>query len=130
MKLYRDYELNREAFQLDFKDCSDFLLRDILIDGSRAFLCAMDGLVDVLQMNETVTEPLLHAVLSADTPQQKLELIKQCAVGAIEMNDAETFEDCYFFLMSGFAVLVIEGVRSAVAFGVQGWNRQIGRAHV
>lgn len=124
MKLYKDYELNREAFQIDFKDCSDFLMRDILIDGCRAFVCVMDGLVDTLQLNETVMEPLLRSKLDFETPQEHLALLKQCTVGAPEMNDAETFEDCYFFLMSGFAVLLLEGVRSAVVFGVQGWNRR------
>ena len=124
MKLYGDFELNLEAFRADFKDCSDFLLREVEVNGKRAFFCAMDGLVDSLQLNEAVIEPVLKSRLSFGTDIEHMEKIKSCVIGAIEMSEAETFEDSWFYLSSGFALFVLEGCRYALALAVQGWSRR------
>ncbi len=124
MYLYSDFELNREAFKSDFSDCSDFLLREAEVNKRRAFFCVMDGLVDSLQLSEAVTEPILKSSLSFTSDNEHLEKIKRCAVGSLEINEAETFEDCYFYLMSGFLVFCLEGCKTALAFGVQGWSRR------
>ena len=124
MNLYGDFELNLEAFKADFKDCSDFLLREVKVSGKKAFFCAMDGLVDSLQLNEAVIEPILKSNLSFETDVEHMQKIKESVIGAIEMNDAETFEDCRFYLSSGFALFFLEGCKSAVALAVQGWSRR------
>lgn len=124
MRLYEDYELNFEAFKADFKDCSDFLLREVEINGERAFFCAMDGLINSVQLSHMVTGPILSRRLEFDTPEEHFELIKKCVAGSMEMNEAETFEDCWFFIMSGFSMLCLDGCRKALVFGVQGWTRR------
>ena len=46
-----DYEINKLKFKDDFRDCSDFLLKEIEIGDKRAFVSVMDGLVDSLQLD-------------------------------------------------------------------------------
>ena len=125
MKYLTDnYEINRDKFKADFADCSDFLLREAEVDGERAFFCAMDGLVDSLQLSQLVTQPILTAALSFSTPQEHLEKIKKCVVGAVEMSEADTFEDAYYYMMCGFLLFYLEGNRRALVFGVQGWTKR------
>ncbi|MBQ9227563.1 MAG: spore germination protein [Eubacterium sp.] len=123
--LSRDYTINLNVFRSDFQDCSDFLLQEITVSGGRAFLCVMDGLVDSLQLAKAVTVPLQHCVLEEDDGDARLDALRQTVIAAPEMNTANTFDDCYFFLMSGFAVLVTEDCATALAVGVQGWNSRM-----
>jgi spore germination protein KA len=122
--LSREYEITRDIFNDDFKDCSDFLLREVKIDGERGFFAVMDGLVDSLQLSQMVTKPILSSKLDFENPQEHYSLIKECVVGSVELNEAETFEDCYYFLMSGFAIFYLDGYSKALALGIQGWSKR------
>ena len=119
-----DYTVNKNVLQSEFADCSDFLLRELTVGDDRALLCAMDGLVDSLQTAKAVTGPLLGAFPQGDTPHERLEAIKKSVVGSVELNETNTFEDCFFFLMSGFAVFILDGCGRALALGAQGWTRR------
>lgn len=124
MLLYSEYALNLEAFKAEFRDCSDFLIREININEQRALVMAMDGLIDSLQLNQLIMAPLLRIPLEFSSPVEHFEAIKSSVVGAIEMSEAESFEDAEFFLMSGFAVLILDGCNKALAMGIQGWARR------
>lgn len=122
--LVPDYEITRDIFNDDFKDCSDFLLREAVVNGEKAFFAAMDGLVDSLQVAQMITSPILARKVDFDSPAHHFELIKNSIVGSVEMNEAETFEDCYYFLMSGFVIFYLSGTGKALALGVQGWSKR------
>ena len=124
MKIFDDYELTRDWLKSDFANCSDFLLREVDVAGRRALFCAMDGLVDCVALSHMVTEPLLADSASFDSASQQYEHLKTSVLCAAEMNDAETFEDVEFFLMSGFAAVYLDGCPRFIVLGVQGWNRR------
>lgn len=122
--LTNDYDINRDIFKCDFKDCSDFLLREVVIDERRAFFCAFDGLIDSLQLSSLVTTPILFSEIEAKTPQEHFEKIKTQSVCCAEMKEVETFEDSRFYMMSGFALFYLEGCSKALVMGVQGWSKR------
>lgn len=124
MNFYDDLELNRLTLEDDFKDSSDFLLKEIVTGSNKAIVCAMDGLIDSLQLSQMIMSPLLECKRKFDFPDEQLEYIKTEAVHCIEQNTVETFEDAYYFLSSGFAAVIIDGCKKALAFGVQGWTRR------
>ena len=124
MNLYSDFELNLEAFKADYKDCSDFILREAQVNGKRAFFCVMDGLVNSLQLGETVVEPIIKSRITFNTDAEHMKKLRECAVSSLEVNEAESFEECAFFLMSGFLIFCLEGCKTALAFGVQEWSRR------
>lgn len=121
---FKDIDLNKGKFKADFADCSDFLLREAQANGEKLFFCAMDGLVDSLQLSQMVTNPILSSDLTFDTPQEHFEKIKNCVVGCVEMNEADNFEDAYFFLMSGFVIVCLDGCSKVLAIGIQGWTKR------
>lgn len=122
--LYPDYDRNKKRFKDDFKDCSDFLLREAVICGEKGFFCAMDGLIDSLQLSQMVTSPILERELEFNNNNDLLNQIKLSVVNSVELNEATTFQDCYYFLMSGFCVFVLDGCNRALVFGIQGWARR------
>lgn len=122
--LYPDYDSNKKRFKDDFKDCSDFLLREAVICGEKGFFCAMDGLINSLQLSQMVTSPILERKLEFNNNNDLLNQIKLSVVNSVELNEATTFQDCYYFLMSGFCVFVLDGCNRALVFGIQGWARR------
>ncbi len=122
--LYPDYDSNKKRFKDDFKDCSDFLLREAVICGEKGFFCAMDGLINSLQLSQMVTSPILARKLEFNNNNDLLNQIKLSVVNSVELNEATTFQDCYYFLMSGFCVFVLDGCNRALVFGIQGWARR------
>ena len=122
--LTKSYEINRDIFKCDFKDCSDFLLREVVVSGRRAFFCTFDGLTDSLMLSHMITEPILNSEIETLSPSEHFEIIKKSVVGSVEMNEVNTFEDCRFCIMSGFALFYLEGCLNALAMGVQGWSKR------
>ncbi|MBQ9531115.1 MAG: spore germination protein [Eubacterium sp.] len=122
--LTKSYEMNRDIFKSDFTDCSDFLLREIVISGQRGFFCTFDGLTDSLMLSHMITSPILSTEVEASSPDERFEKIKKSVIGSVEMNEVNTFEECRFYLMSGFALFYLEGCYKALAMGVQGWSKR------
>lgn len=122
--LYPDYDSNKKRFEDDFRDCSDFLFRETVICGEKGFFCAMDGLIDSLQLSQMVMSPILERELEFDGNDDLFNQIKLSVVNSLELNEATTFKDCYYFLMSGFCVFVLDECNRALVFGIQGWARR------
>src|SRR5699024_7289177 len=50
--------------------------------------------------------------------------IKLRVVNSLEMSEAETFDDVYFYLSSGFAAVFIDGVSKCLVMGIQGFEKR------
>ena len=123
-KLFSSYELNKKKFRDDFSDCSDFLLREAEVSGEKCFFAVMDGLIDSLQLSQMIVSPILKKEVGFDSNEELYETIKLKVVNSLEMNEAQSFEDCYYFLMSGFCIFILDGVSKALVCGIQGWEKR------
>ncbi|MGN0533828.1 MAG: spore germination protein [Eubacterium sp.] len=126
--LFSEYDKNKSKFENDFKDCSDFLLREAITCSQRCFFCVMDGLIDSLQLSQMIMSPILSKQFEKgvefETNNELMELLKLRAVNSLELNEAKSFEDCYYYLMSGFCVFILADCKRALVFGIQGWARR------
>ncbi len=122
--LYDDIELNKITFNEDFKDASDFILREAKANGNKVFFAIMDGLIDSLQLSQMIVEPVLENDSVFYSPDEQFDTIKSSIIRSVEMKEALTFEDCYYFLASGFAIFMVDGCKKALALGIQGWTRR------
>lgn len=122
--LFSNYDSNKTKFENDFSDCSDFLLREAVICGERGFFCVMDGLVDSLQLSQMIVSPILKRELEFENNTDLFNKIRLSVINSVELNEAETFEDCYYFLMSGFCIFILDGSNKALALGIQGWAKR------
>lgn len=123
-KLYSDYELNLLTFKDDFKDSSDFLIKELCVGNKRLFVSCMDGLVNSMSVSQMIVEPIFSVKNIPDDSKEYIDMLKKSIVHCPEQKTIDTFDDAYYYLMSGFAVVVVEDCRHALAFGVQGWNKR------
>lgn len=121
---YDDIKLNILSLNEDYKDSSDFLLREVNVNGNKGFFAVMDGLVDSLQLNQMVVEPILKSEKIYYDPNEQMDTIKNAVIHSAELNEIYTFDDCYYYLSSGFAIFMLDGCKKALALGVQGWSRR------
>ncbi len=124
LNLFDDYELNLLTFKDDFKNSSDFLIKELQSVNGKIFLACMDGLVDSLSISRMIVEPLLSSNEKCNSAKEYFNLLQTKIVHCPEQNEVETFDDAYYYLMSGFAVVIIENYSKALAFGVQGWSKR------
>ncbi len=122
--IYSSLTDNKNRIENDFKDCSDFLLRECIVDETDCVVCVLDGMIDSLQLSHMIMEPLLTFSGKYKTSAELFETIKKAVINSLEMNEVNTFEDAYFFLASGFAIVFIDGVSKCLALGIQGFTKR------
>lgn len=122
--LYKEYEKNLNRFKADMADCSDLLLREAEVSGEKCFFMAMDGLINSLQLSEMIVSPILKKEVGFDNNDELFEQIKLKIVNSLEMNEAKSFDECFYYLMSGFCVFILDGVDRALVCGIQGWEKR------
>lgn len=87
-------------------------------------MCVLDGMINSLQLSQMIMRPILSYKFDNDAPYSVYETIKQRVVSSLEMNEAENFEDAYFFLFSGFAVVFVDGMPKCLVMGIQGFEKR------
>jgi spore germination protein KA len=123
-KIFVEISDNKNKLKKDFTDCSDFLLRECIVGGRKCIVCVLDGMINSLQLSQMIMRPILSYKFDNDAPYSVYETIKQRVVSSLEMNEAENFEDAYFFLFSGFAVVFVDGMQKCLVMGIQGFEKR------
>ena len=123
-KIFAEISDNKNKLKKDFIDCSDFLLRECIVGGRKCIVCVLDGMINSLQLSQMIMRPILSYKFDNDAPYSVYETIKQRVVSSLEMNEAENFEDAYFFLFSGFAGVFVDGMPKCLVMGIQGFEKR------
>lgn len=123
-KIFPSVKDNMDKLNSDYKDCSDFLLRECIVGGRNCIVCVLDGMINSLQLSQMIMSPLLNYKFETDEPDDLFKTIKLRVVNSLEMSEAETFDDVYFYLSSGFAAVFIDGVSKCLVMGIQGFEKR------
>lgn len=117
-----DLRVNKEYLQNQFKNSMDFMMRELELSGTGAALFALDGLVSKQIITLSILNPLLAAPVMAGDGAMKLQFIEKAVLGSVEQKREARMDQILLLLMSGFAVLCIDGCGEALVFGVQGFE--------
>lgn len=123
-KIFPSVKDNMDKLNSDYQDCSDFLLRECIVGGRNCIVCVLDGMINSLQLSQMIMSPLLNYKFETDEPDDLFKTIKLRVVNSLEMSEAETFDDVYFYLSSGFAAVFIDGVSKCLVMGIQGFEKR------
>ena len=115
-------EENKAFFQKQFANAMDFMLRELDLGGTPGALMALDGLVSKQTITLSILNPLMQAGTLPGRGIRQLENIERAVLGAVEQKRESRTDQLLLLLMSGFAVLCIDGCSSALVFGVQGFE--------
>ncbi len=116
-----DIRRDKAFFEQRFTNAMDFMLRDMDLGGVKAALLALDGLVSKQIITLSILNPLLAARPPKD-PRARLSYIEEQVLGSMEQKRERSLDTLLTLLMSGFAILLVEGCGDALVFGVQGFE--------
>lgn len=114
-------EENLKYFQKQFENAMDFMAREMDLSGVKAVLFGLDGLVS----KQNITLSILNPLMGAKVPRletDRLKWIEETVLGTMEQKRENRLDQLLVLLMSGFAVLCVDGCTQAVVFGVQGFE--------
>lgn len=116
-------------FRGAFDETSDFLVREFKLSGTPACLLSIDNLIDKQTVAQSILNPLLSAPLLDLEPMQKLKTIRSRVLSTVDQKQVYTKNEVLTLLMSGFAILALDGCPMMLAIGVQGFPyRTIGES--
>ncbi len=105
-------------------DCSDVLYRKIKIAGRDAVLVFCDGLCNTLFINESIIKPLTELNMPVIKPHDILRLITEKTYSGADVKETENLLGIIPFLFSGFCILIVDGLKKALAFSAQGFEKR------
>jgi len=103
---------------------SDLLVNEFLLSGIPAALLCCEGMLSTSTITELILEPIVKIQLSNPTADQLLNHIQQHQLFSIDRAEAKDYRALFRFLNSGFAVLLLDGAKKALVFGVQGYDKR------
>ena len=112
---------NIDFFQNSFTNAMDFMTREMDLGGVRAALFGLDGLVSKQSITLGILNPLMGTAVKGDA-DKRLTQIEETVLGTMEQKREQNLDTILTLLMSGFAVLCVDGCGEAIVFGVQGFD--------
>lgn len=117
-------DTNISCFKDLFKNSMDFIVREFCINNTDAAILAIDGLVNKEQIAISVLNPLLQTPVAKSNGEEIMCYVEQNVLGTVDQMRLHTVSDILDRLMNGFAILIIDGCRYALCFGIQGFERR------
>lgn len=114
---------NLVTLRQKFENSSDLNVREISLGGVRVAVIVIEGMVNLQVMGSLVLDPVLeHHFDNTATPESIYHFLEEETVNAVDLKDFYTFDEFFRFAMSGFAVVLIDGLSKGIAMGAQGFN--------
>lgn len=111
-----------------YQNSSDFLTRQIKINEIDVCFLMIEGMVNIQTMSKIMLDPLLNQEFKkTDGAEELHRFIEERAILAADMKDVFSMSEVFEFLMSGFVVILIDGLPRGIVFDMQGFSfRSIG----
>lgn len=122
-KLHPSLSDNMVVLRSKCENTSDLNVREITVGGTKLSLMVIEGMVNLQVVAEMVLDPLLTVEFSESGDGEALyRFIEEQTIMAVDMQDVYEFDELFRFLMSGFVVVLIDGVDKGIAMGAQGFS--------
>lgn len=106
-------------------ESSDLLINPMEIAGVKTALIAFEGMISTSNTARMIMQPLMNISLPQGTSPRKLyEHIDSRMMLTLDKAISKDYGDVITRVMSGFAVLLIDGVSDALSLGVQGYDKR------
>lgn len=114
---------NLVMLQQKAQGSSDLNVRQVQVGKVEIALIITEGMVNLQTLSELILEPLLSQPYGEDvTPQKLYRYIEEGSILAADLKDFYSYDELFSFIMSGFAVVLIDGLPVGIAMGAQGFS--------
>ncbi|MGN0603657.1 MAG: spore germination protein [Oscillospiraceae bacterium] len=121
-KLSGDIDENIDNIKLILKNCSDLLLNPFLISGIKCNLVCLEGMVSTSTITNLILNPLTELKLPDEISAKEVyDYIDKRMLLTTDRGIVTDYGDLIRRLMSGFAILLVDGSDKAFGLGVQGY---------
>jgi len=106
--------------QKSFAGSADLTIREISLSAHSAAIITIDNMIDKQVLAESILNPLMTNCYLSDAEHcyQTIKYKVLCTAELVELNTLEEIESS---IMSGFAVIAVNGISSVLAVGIQGY---------
>ncbi len=120
--LEKDLDSNVQNVRNILGNSSDLLVNTPIICGVRTAVICFEGMVSGYDTLKLVTEPLTEINLPNPSPLDLEQHIKNKLILSVDTVEASNYGDIMQRVMSGFVILFIDGISTAMCFGIQGYS--------
>lgn len=115
---------NVEFFKREFGETADLSIKYLNIKDVQSALITMGGMVNKDTLTLSVMKPIVQEQdkIQGNTNQEKYDYIRDNIIVSPDQMQVSNFDDAFNMIMSGFALLAMDGCDSMLALGVQGFN--------
>ncbi len=121
-ELAKSLKDNLDMMQADFDSSADFMIREMKVKGVDIAVITIEGMVNKETLAISVINPIIAEDYRFRSREEFFNEVKNSVLSISDINEVQSLEDVYKFIMSGFAVLGIDGVDKMLALGVQGFS--------
>lgn len=100
---------------------SDLLINPITVCGVSCALICFEGMTSGFDVFRTVAVPLMELDIKNADSAALFRHIRSSMILSVDTGEEQRWGNIIRRLMSGFAVILIDGISTAIAFGVQGY---------
>jgi spore germination protein KA len=120
--LTNDLEKNIEMIKNECHQTSDLNCRKIEINGHKIAFLTFEGMTSSVVMSSMIIGPLNELKASESSkPQDLFDFINNKTIMGMESANIVDSDALFKVLMSGFLIIIIDGINIATSFGVQGF---------
>ncbi len=113
---------NVEFFKREFGQAADLSIKYLSIENVPSALITIGGMVDKNTLTNSVMVPIIESEIKGKTSKEKYEFIRDNVITAADQLQISNFDDAFNMVMSGFALLAMDGCDCMLALGVQGFS--------
>lgn len=121
-KIIPDLKSNLERIREICDNTSDLLVNEIYASGVKIALLCCEGMFSTSTITELVLLPLTKINIGKADGQQIYDHMYEKMLMSADRVKIDNYAQLFRTMNSGFAVVVIDGMSDALAFGVQGYN--------
>lgn len=112
------------AVRKKFSGSMDLMVRYLTHGGNTMAFIICEGMCNSVLMSESVIEPILNSKALPNEPEKQFLFVRDNTLSNVDVTELKNFDDVFYRMMSGFMLIFVDGVASALAVGTQGFERR------
>lgn len=116
---------NIKYLKQKFGKSEDFMVRKMNILNENTAIFSIDGMINKGVFSDNILIPITNPALGSDiktkNSKEKFEFLRDTISATADLMEVKSYEQVIELLMSGFAIIMLDGHNSTIAIGVQGF---------
>ena len=118
----KSLDANLENIKRILGNTADLLISPITVSGVRAAVVCFEGMVSGFNTAQVVVKPLMRVDIPDCTSEKLYSHVKENMILSVDTTETDKYGDVIRTVMSGFVILLIDNIPSAMCFGIQGYS--------